>query len=33
VKVPAGLSWQASRKLHHQRGNGIIRAADAEDGR
>jgi hypothetical protein len=33
VKVPAGLSWQASQKLHDERGNGIIRAADDEDGR
>jgi hypothetical protein len=33
MKALAGLSWQASRKLHGQRGNGLIRAADAEDGR
>jgi len=33
MKAPAGLSWQASWKLHDQRGNSLIRAADAEDER
>jgi len=33
MKASAGLSWQASWKLHDQRGNGLIRTADAEGGR